>query len=536
MNVNRLLIKNFKSISELELDFSSMKGLWEISGVVGSGKTSIGEALLYALFGSVRDKNNRDLVKWGEKHAIIEMDCFTRGHALKIRREINTHGSNPTTVWVDGEVQQFTNKRDTQSILESEYYDVPRVTLELLCIITFTGFKSISAMSASDSRKFLDQTFSLSVITDLQDRAGAFKSEVAGELSKIQREQYAAEKQISKIADFVDADICSLQTQKTDLERAITKSKEDLSSLNKKKNEEISTRSETVMSSLRTLTEIKNDGARKKKDIDFLEKGVCPTCGAKLDTTLLDKYKEERSVLLENYYQAEKKYNADRAAFLAAEEGHNKLISEKQSVISTCSQELSSLNEKLKLAHQCNTEIDTLTEELERLNTRESEQNSELSQWSELCSILSGDLRSVIIREYTPHINQCISTYMSTLGQPYRATVDENFKCTVYIESKSMEVPVSMLSTGQRKVLDLVIILSILTVLMNKVNFNICFADELLSNMDRELRDKMCMLLKSNLSEGQSMFLLCHAPLDKTIMDGTITVTVCDGSSEYTFS
>jgi len=98
-----------------------------------------------------------------------------------------------------------------------------------------------------------------------------------------------------------------------------------------------------------------------------------------------------------------------------------------------------------------------------------------------------------------------------------------------------MEVPVSMLSTGQKKVLDMVIILSVLTVLMNKINFNICFCDELLSNMDQDLRDRMCELLKSNLRPGQSMFLLCHAPLNKEYMDGTVTVELQDGESVYTF-
>ena len=195
MTINKVTIKNFKSISELELDFSSMRGLWEITGDVGSGKTTIGEALLYALFGSVRDKNNRELIKWGEKHAVIEMDCFSRGHTIHVRREINAHGSNPTEAYVDGEPIKFTNKRDAQSILETEYYDVPRLSLELLCIITFSGFKSISAMSAGDTKKFLDQTFSLSTITDMYDAACNEKKSVDESLGRISKEQYAALKQ-----------------------------------------------------------------------------------------------------------------------------------------------------------------------------------------------------------------------------------------------------------------------------------------------------------------------------------------------------
>ena len=50
MIINKIKINNFKSIyDELELDFNDMGGLWKISGSVGSGKTTIGEAIIFGL-------------------------------------------------------------------------------------------------------------------------------------------------------------------------------------------------------------------------------------------------------------------------------------------------------------------------------------------------------------------------------------------------------------------------------------------------------------------------------------------------------
>jgi DNA repair exonuclease SbcCD ATPase subunit len=73
MIINKIKIQNFKSIyDELVLDFNDIKGLWKIGGTVGSGKTTIGEAIIFGLFGSIKGKNNGELISWGNKHGMIE--------------------------------------------------------------------------------------------------------------------------------------------------------------------------------------------------------------------------------------------------------------------------------------------------------------------------------------------------------------------------------------------------------------------------------------------------------------------------------
>jgi DNA repair exonuclease SbcCD ATPase subunit len=50
MYIEKIKIENFKSIYDpLELDFTNIKGLWKINGDVGSGKTTIGEAVIFGL-------------------------------------------------------------------------------------------------------------------------------------------------------------------------------------------------------------------------------------------------------------------------------------------------------------------------------------------------------------------------------------------------------------------------------------------------------------------------------------------------------
>ena len=141
MRVQRIRIRKFKSIYDtLEIDFDDVIGFWKIGGSVGAGKTTIGEAIIFGLFGTVGGKNNGDLISWGEKHALVELWCQSKGHDIYIKREINKYGQSPIYAEVDGEELVFSNKRDAQTQLETEYYDVTRTTLELLCIISFNNF------------------------------------------------------------------------------------------------------------------------------------------------------------------------------------------------------------------------------------------------------------------------------------------------------------------------------------------------------------------------------------------------------------
>ena len=83
MILKRIKIKNFKSIyQELEIDFEQVNGFWKIEGPVGAGKTTIGEAIIFGLFGDVKGKNIIDLISWGERKGIVTIDCETRGHQL----------------------------------------------------------------------------------------------------------------------------------------------------------------------------------------------------------------------------------------------------------------------------------------------------------------------------------------------------------------------------------------------------------------------------------------------------------------------
>ena len=56
MKIKNIRIKNFKSIyGEQYFDFETLDGLIKLSGVIGTGKTTVGEAILWGLYGKLKD-------------------------------------------------------------------------------------------------------------------------------------------------------------------------------------------------------------------------------------------------------------------------------------------------------------------------------------------------------------------------------------------------------------------------------------------------------------------------------------------------
>ena len=223
MILKSIKVHNFKSIyGDFEIKFEEVKGFWKIEGSVGSGKTTIGEAIIFGLFGNVKDKNIRDLISWGEKKGSVYLECFSKGHNLKISRVIG----GELKVLVDDEPLVFTNKRDAQSQLEEEYYDVSKMTLELLCIISFNNFKSLSNMNPSDSRAFLDQVFGFSVLSEYSDACKTKRKEVYDSIIETQYEKNSIGAQIKKIQDL--SNIEKIEGNIAEVRKQIADNKEQL--------------------------------------------------------------------------------------------------------------------------------------------------------------------------------------------------------------------------------------------------------------------------------------------------------------------
>ena len=521
MYIEKIKIENFKSIYDpLELDFTNIKGLWKINGDVGSGKTTIGEAVIFGLFGSIKGKNNADLISWGKKHGLIEVWCRARNKSIYIKREINAYGMSPIYVEVDGEEVIFTNKRDAQSQLENEYYDISRVTVELLCIISFNNFKSLATLNTADTKKFLDQVLGFYILTQYGDVCKELRSENKQKINDIYNSIRNVQGQINKLKDIanmarIEGDLDQVKSDKKELDDKL----KQLTSDYKETKELITNELEELNSK---LSSIKTLGANKKKEIDFIEKGTCPTCGAPIDQSQLEIKKKEREVLLDNYNDINGKVIQKRGELGACASDYtlqkNK-INEKLT-------EINSLKYKLEEQARRQTinedEIKNLENKVEEYNKEVMRYTQEDTEWEMLWQILSNDIRSKILSSFIPTLNENIIKYSQRLQQPYIISFDSSFKCGIKLAGIDQEIALSSLSTGQLKTVDMIIILGVLGTILGGESCNVMFLDELFSNLHSDLRNEMCGVLKDFISEDQTLFIISHYDLDDRYFDGSI--------------
>lgn len=524
MQIQKIKISNFKSIYDpLELNFNEMGGFWKISGEVGAGKTTIGEAIIFGLFGSVNKKNNADLISWGERHGLIELWCRSKGRSLYIRREINLHGQSPTYVEVDGEEIVFTNKRDVQQQLENEYYDTTRTMVELLCIISFNNFKSIATMNTKDTKLFLDNILGFQVLTKYADVCKEFKNNNSLIINKIQADIRNINSQIDKIMEITNRDI--IEGNIGEVQGLIDEIESKISEHTKIINEKISKTNSLISEKNGELGSIITLGKNKAREIEHIKSGICPLCGAKIEQDRIDIKLQEKEVLTKAYKDKFNEINDLKKSLEKLNSEHNKFIESYRSDLVSKRNLLSQLKEQEKRINIGESEIQNLKNRYEELNLDLDKYNIEDQEWLALFNILSIDIRQQILNSFIPSLNKNILEFTHQLQQPYIIFFDNDFKCKIKMSCMDDRcIPMSSLSTGQLKTVDMIIILGVLKSILKSSNINIMFLDELFSNLDVDLRNKMCAILKSQSNVDSTLFIISHQDIDDSYFDGKINI------------
>lgn len=531
MKIHKIKIEKFKSIYDpLEIDFQQVKGFWQISGPVGSGKTTIGEAIIYGLFGKVGGKNNPDLVSWNQKHGKVEIWCESKGNELYIKRELNVYGQSPVYVEVNGEELVFTNKRDAQSQLEQEYFDVSKTILESMCIISFNNFKSLATLNTGDTKKFLDQVLGFYMLNNYTEKCKELMTKNSYDMNKLSIDIEVLRNQIKKLEELSNIEI--INENKDEVKKKMNEldkqCKEITSSYKKIINDLTSDKDklEQEKTSVMTL------GSKLKKEIEFIQKGICPTCGAPIDKSHLEEKQEERKLLLNQYNDLLVKINdvcvrINKNTADASNET-KKLIEEYKE----CEKLIIRLDEQAKRKSFNQKEINNINDEIEKHVSKLNIYKEEDLKWKELLDILSTQIRAQIMQSFIPTLNENINKYSQRLRLPYIIEFDSSFKCSITLQGSDKTIPLSALSTGQLKTTDMVIILGILGTLLGANKVNVLFLDELFSNLDADLRGEMCSVLREFLEEDMSIFIISHSELDDKYFDGEIKMELHNFSTQ----
>lgn len=548
MIIHNIKITNFKSIyNTTEFNFDELTGLIKLSGNIGSGKTTLCEAILYGLYGQVKQQKIPQLVSWNAKRMEVCINLTSKNNNIYIKR----CNIEPLEVYINGKLLPASSKNDTQEILERDYYDIPKMAVEKMCLISFNSFKSsLANMNPGETRQFLDNVFGFSTFTDYTAIASEYKSETSTEISTIETQISIYNKQLSdlnakklkqqeELKTTIDTDNINSQLSEIDAEKDkikelsqdLVKQETELNNIYNKKKNEINKQLSEIADK---RAQIVLFGKQAKNNYNTFKSGVCPTCGQEISTDIIDNYKSEIEKYKSQYIEVNNEYiEVEKQLTELKKELNNNLevINSKKQEYKTeytnlkqkeneLKQQINIYNEKKKLLLD---NYDNLISEAENkityLNVKLSEYNKKQESWSKMTELLSKTLRYKLLDTLIPHINNSIQLFINKLNQQFSIEFDQEFKPHIYSDNYNKEINYNNLSTGQKKSLDLAIVFGILQNIITNVEFNIIILDELFSNMDADTRNMMLDMLSSSVVNdststiSRSVFVINHAEM-----------------------
>ena len=547
MIIHNIKIENFKSLYGVHsFDFDKCKGLIKLSGPIGAGKTSLAEAIIWGLFGTVKGQNNGNLISWNEKYCEVEINLTSKGKDIHIIRNIK----EPLIIEVNGKTLAASNKRDTQGIFEEELLDIPKLAIIKMCIISFNQFNSLANMNPGETKQFLDEIFGFKLFSDYNDQIIIERKNQQNENIKLQALYQDALSQIENLTSkkalqtnelASSIDINSLSKQR---ENYVAQGKAEREKQNniiaerdwkKKEIDKLIREAQSKMSGAAAL------GKQAKEHYNTFKSGVCPTCGQKIDESHIEHHKEEMNKYASEYREWEAKakeyeikktnitteYQPKIDACTVAMDNLRKLIG----VIDA---EIKSYNDSVKLL---NENYDELIRDQERKSNNIKEQldksDLEICEWNDMNILFTKTLRYNLLESLIPHINKSIQFFINKLDQSFKVEYDQEFKAHIYVDGWDREISYNNLSTGQKKTLDLAIIFGILQNIVSTVDMNIIFLDELFSNMDADTRNIMLSLLNETMSQDKSIFIVNHAEMQDDCFKHKIRVRLENKKLNY---
>lgn len=139
---------------------------------------------------------------------------------------------------------------------------------------------------------------------------------------------------------------------------------------------------------------------------------------------------------------------------------------------------------------------------------------------------LSDDgLKSYIMSKIVPYLNQEINSFISRFNINVTVEFDSEFVGTLHRNGHSPSL--QSISTGQRKIIDVCILLSITKFFIKKYpDINLVFYDEIFSSLDTENSPTILKLIKQEFCEnlGITVCLISHSFVNPTLIDRFISV------------
>jgi DNA repair exonuclease SbcCD ATPase subunit len=556
IQIKKLTVKNFMSVGnstqgidfdrrDLTLVLGENLDLGGDGSRNGTGKTTIINALSYALYGQALSNIRKDNLvnKTNGKNMLVSLEFLVGAQEYKIER-----GRKPNVLkfYVNNREQEITDdaqgdSRETQDAIEHVLGLSHDMFKHILALNTYT--EPFLSLKANDQRTIIEQLLG---ITLLSERADAIKEQNRLTKESIQQEEFrirAVQEANKRIEEQIEAlrrrqqlwvtkheeDIQKLQTaldelQKIDIDAEITAHKDHKTWEQRRKDiNDLATQiSRTKLDLDREQKSIK----KLESELESLEDHRCHTCGQAF-------HDQKHQLVVENKQK-------DLATARAESQKHSQLLSELETAhtgLGTLGKppkmfydrEEDAIHHRSSLAalqtqlEQKRAETDPYGEQIEdmqgqALQTVTYDTLNELTRLQEhqefLLKLLTSKdsfVRKKIIEQNLSYLNQRLTHYLDRIGLPHTVVFQNDL--TVSIEELGRELDFDNLSRGERNRLILSMSWAFRDVFESLYQpINVLFIDEMIdSGLDTQgVENSLALLKHMSRERHKSIWLVSH--------------------------
>ncbi|CAB4175607.1 endonuclease subunit [uncultured Caudovirales phage] len=527
--------------------FDDKPGLILVEGENGAGKSSIKEALTVAIYGRSAIRKMKDIPNWINKNAYTNVKFTTNsGEIIELDRGIEPNFSD---IKINGTRFNLPDKRKVDEFIEEELAKIPFSVFCNTISLSFDDFKSFVNLSKDDKRKIVDRIFGIDILSDM-------RAKVKDELRENKRTSDILDSAIALNKKNLD----SYETQLSTLREKITKRKTELS-------DQLTTKIETstqeladaklkynnIKNQLDSLGKIKNSKSDElskikssirdlKTKLELYDQNRCPQCLNDLHSDSSVEIKEKIKVKLNAL-------NSDlpikqKSLDVLNDDSTNLLLekSDAESNYYKIKAILESLQTSLEAAQETDssdelTSIETIISDLRTHINNDLVTNTTLTEsknlYLNLDDLLSDNgIKKSMIDKIIPTLNERILEISEKLEFKFPFEFDSEFN--PLISHLGMQISPESLSTGQRKKMNLIVLLAFIEIIkMKHSQMNVMFLDEIFSSLDKNNVYRAISILKEYSEKyGLTIFVVSHESLPEELFDYRICVTQQDHFSE----
>lgn len=478
--LTRLKYKNIMSVGAkpIEINLSAHQKTL-VTGKNGGGKSTILEAITFALFGKpFRDIKKGQLINMSnKKDLLVELWMEYDGHEFYIKR-----GQKPNVFEIERDgtkLNEAASSKDFQSYFES-LIGMSYASYKSVVVLGTAGYTPFMGLSTPARRKLVEDLLEVSVladmdklnksqIRDINSQASVLDAQKDGVIQQIKIYEENTEKQNKLSGDNVSR----LQSMYDDLVREARGYKATIEKLNDSLlalvlEEDLSDSWDTLNSK---LIGRKNEQSQIAKVIGLYDRGgSCPTCFQQLErhgnvmNQVQAKHKELQNDIenaqahLDQVRIAVDEYRATQASMVRIknEIGQNKQaavgVVEKakkvKALIEKAQSEIIDYSDKIK---ELQVELDKIVQQKTSL-VMEKYHRGIITEM-----LKDSGIKGAIIKKYIPLFNKHINKYLKTMEADYSFTLDEEFNETIKSRGRE-EFSYASFSQGEKARIDIAIL------------------------------------------------------------------------------